>query len=103
MNTVWKFYLTNDVTSLEVPRGAKFLHVDFQNSMPCVWALVDTEAQKETRLVLIVGTGHEINVRPVMLDHIGSFLMKDGALVFHAFEVMPLGKAIAVGMGMVQS
>ncbi len=70
-----------------MPIGAKILTVQTQNDIPCLWALVDPQAETEGRNIEIFGTGH-----PVLSDlgtareYIGTFQMHNGTLVFHVFE-----------------
>lgn len=83
--TIWKFpILVHDDQSIEMPRGADILWVDNQQGQPCIWARVNPYAPKEQRRIRIFGTGHPM---PDELgDYVGTFMMKDGALVFHLYE-----------------
>ncbi len=83
MKAVWKFEL-HPFSSLSMPVGAKPLSVHAQNGNICLWAEVDTDAEKESRKFVIVGTGHPVPVEAGVF--IGSALLNDGALVFHVFE-----------------
>lgn len=84
MKTIWKFplYLA-DVQTIEMPAGAKILSVQVQRDNLCLWALVDPDAAKEGTTILIYGTGHKITAANP--EHIGTFQLSDGALVFHVF------------------
>lgn len=90
VKTIWKWPI-NPLAglALEMPRGAKLLHVDVQGSgllaQPHVWALVDTEAPKVTRVIVLRGTGHDA-VGCDAMPYIGTFLLGKGELVFHAFD-----------------
>ena len=87
--TVYKYAIhlpnldENDTLSINMPRGAKALHVAEQDGQLCLWALVDP-AQKVTVPVRLAvhGTGH-------LFDHSGAFLgtglLKGGRLVLHVF------------------
>ena len=68
-----------------MPAGAEILHVEVQHGVPCLWALVETDRELVQRAFRIFGTGHRIDV-PVR-KHVASFLMHDGSLVWHLFEV----------------
>lgn len=90
MKTIWKFPFTiKDMVAFDMPKGAEVLHVEVQkpaniscSTQPCLWALVDPEAEKERRLFSIFG-GHPIaNVE--RMEHVATFL--DGAYVWHVFE-----------------
>lgn len=82
--TIWKFPLEiAGEQSVQMPAGAKILDVQMQDGKLMLWALVDPNAPKEPREILIHGTGHPVeNVG----GHIGTFQMYGGTLVFHAFE-----------------
>lgn len=106
MKTIWKFpFEVGDIIELEMPSEAIILHVDVQiqttnqeygashgtsfgssvkQEVPCIWALVDSEAPKETRKFRLFGTGHPLSDEP--LTHCGSFKMAHDKLVFHLFE-----------------
>lgn len=85
MSTVWKFPIGYpDRLSLEVPRGAKFIHFDMQGRTPTVWALVEPNSPLEQRQLRMVGTGHHF---PDGEDsHIGSCIDASTGLVWHLFE-----------------
>lgn len=87
--TVWKFpFDVTDDISIEMPAGAEVLHVEAQAGQPCIWALVDPAAKKVERRFRLAGTGHPIAIRPrSQFDHVGSFFMAAGALVFHLFDL----------------
>ncbi len=86
MTTVWKYQLKIvDVQDLALPRGAVLLTVQVQDGTPCLWALVDPEQHSlESRRFDIVGTGHEFD--STGLAYVGTFQLRNGALVFHLFE-----------------
>ena len=85
MITVWKFPLSYlDRFSLEAPRGAEFIHFDMQ-TVPTVWALVDSNAPLERRPLRMAGTGHELPAGHDY-DHIGSCIDTNTGLVWHLFE-----------------
>ena len=85
MKTVYKYTIPiEDQFELELPIAAQVFTVQTQNGHPHIWALVDPDAPKEPRLFRLAGTGHPMHNRN--LTYIGSFQMKEGALVFHLFE-----------------
>lgn len=67
-----------------MPANAEVLYVEAQFSTPCLWALVDTDAELVERHFRVAGTGHPLNGS---LKHIGSFMLNNGTLVFHVFEI----------------
>lgn len=88
MRTVWKFPLNDWVTEIDIPEGAKVVHVARQNGLMTLWAEVDSTKPTWSRGVAIVGTGHPILVRDA--THVGSIL--DGEFVWHIYlqdEVSP--------------
>lgn len=84
LRQVWKFPLPlTDLATINMPTGARVIHVDVQGATPCLWALVDPDAAAEPRHFRVAGTGHTLEPD---LRHLGSFLIFDGAGVFHVFE-----------------
>lgn len=86
--TIWKFELENtDEQKVEMPVGSEILTVQTQNETPCLWALVDPSADKETRYLEVFGTGNPL---PYCTDldriYISTYQLKGGSLVFHVFE-----------------
>ncbi len=58
---IWKFYLNETSTVVEMPKNAAVLTVQNQNGAICIRALVDpAEKATEPRLFEIYGTGHDI-------------------------------------------
>lgn len=88
MNAIWKFpFEITDDFEIEMPMGAQILHVAMQREMPCIWAIVDPNAPKVTRKFHLSGTGHPLEESCTQYNHVGTFQMHDGALVFHLFWV----------------
>ena len=83
MKQIWKFPLeTTDSQKIEMPVDAEILTVQLQNGVPCIWAIVNTDAPtNEYREILIFGTGHDVENQS---EYIGTYQL--GCLVFHAFE-----------------
>lgn len=83
--TIWKFpILVHDEQDIVMPQGADILWVDNQQGQPCIWAQVDPDAPRAPKRIRIFGTGDPM---PDELgDYVGTFMMKDGALVFHLYE-----------------
>lgn len=93
MKSVFKYLIEiSDVVELEMPVGAVVLHLAEQHGVPCLWALVDLEAPNHTRRFRLAGTGHPIDTEYIDTavgnrGHLGTFFMRDGALVWHLFEM----------------
>jgi hypothetical protein len=88
MTTVWKYNIAiDDYQQFAMPSGAQPLCVQMQGSFAQLWALVDPDAQVETRYFRLAGTGHQIDdTNP---RYIGSFQMNNGVFIFHLFEIDP--------------
>ena len=88
MTTIYKYELkTSELTELEIPAGAKVLHVNLQHGHPMLWAMVDTHAPLETRTFCVYGTGHTIPEK-ANVSFINTFFVDGGTYVFHAFELL---------------
>jgi len=83
-NAVWKFELHPD-TPIKLPKDAKVLKIGTQYGSPILWALVDTDELLEERIFTVVGTGWVVSDLETAKYH-GTFMLEDGALVFHVFE-----------------
>ena len=111
--SVWKFPIKlpegppGTKSTLELPAGAKVLTIAEQGLCPAsfgpqyyLWALVDTETKKkETRKVLVIGTGHEfpsnVFTEPAPAPspayvYQNTVLSMKGRLVFHFWVSKPL-------------
>lgn len=76
-----------DQQIITMPTGAEILHIARRDGTEDVdmWALVDPDAAPQIRYFRVAGTGHPLaNAR--RLRHIGTFQLRQGALVFHLFE-----------------
>lgn len=88
MMTVYKYEIPmGDLFSVPMPAGAQILKFAKQHDALCIWAIVDTAAELETRVFRLAGTGHEID-NASSLSYIDTVLLSDGALVFHLFEIL---------------
>lgn len=83
---IYKYPLEiTDIQTLEMPIGAKLLDAQMQNGNLCLWALVDTAANKEKRSIAIYGTG---NPMPDEVgEYIATFQTMGGAFVGHVFDL----------------
>lgn len=96
--TVWKFPVpieSGEVFEIEMPQGATIL--SFQTQLVTVlgtkmvnavlWALVDPEAEKESRKFFTRGTGHPIQVTDdFQFGYHGT--AQNNGYVWHLFEVV---------------
>jgi len=83
MQTIWKFEIKNNL-AIEIPINAEILTAQTQNGIPCLWILVDPEAEKQTRHFNVYGTGQMITENPG--KYINTFQMQGGLFIFHVFE-----------------
>lgn len=72
-----------DLGPVQMPVGAEVLHADCQGNQVFVWALVDPDAEMETRRFGVFGTGHPV---PEDARHIGTCIERNWGLVWHVFE-----------------
>lgn len=86
MQTIWKFNLEiSDMQTLSMPEGATILDVQIQDGVPCLWAIVDTQAVTVERVIEICGTGSPMHVdMGVRRKHISTF--QQPPFVWHVFE-----------------
>ena len=85
--TIWKFELEKeDIQSIQMPVGAEILCLQMQGGKPCIWALVNPQADNETRGFITYGTGHVVPTEPYNHIYIGTYQLFSGDLVFHVFE-----------------
>lgn len=88
MTTIWKFPLAvADRQRIQMPKGAKVLTVQRQGDQACLWAIVNEQAETETRVFDVYGTG---NPMPDLTDsetrtYIGTFQV--AFFVWHVFEI----------------
>lgn len=83
---IWKFPLAKTTyNEIEMPTGARILHVGMQGSTVTLWAAVDPQRPLCHREFLLQGTGQELN--PVIDDAVHLGTVFDGHYVWHIFEV----------------
>jgi hypothetical protein len=89
MLTIFKYPIpVEDHFTLELPKDAKILTVQTQRGTPQLWAMVDSETEKEVRYFRLSGTGHPLGEDYLrIINYIGTFQIENGALVFHLFEI----------------
>lgn len=83
MRSIWKFQLTAE--EIPMPEGAEVCTFEFQHGIPCIWAIVDSDAPKAVRRFKIFGTGHEL---PTLGECCYVGTQQDGAFVWHLFELL---------------
>ena len=88
--TIWKFPIkVVGIQTITMPKNSHVLSIQSQNNNPCIWALVDPNAEREQRRFEIIGTGHPVpNREGLKREFITTFQLDGGAFVGHAFELM---------------
>lgn len=71
--------------TLELPEGAKFLKLAYQNGQITTWWLCDPEAPLRPKLFAVIGTGADIKtpVHIMSMDYLDSAV--SDSLVWHVF------------------
>ena len=87
MTTIFKYPLQiADRQTIEMPIGAQVFSVQVQDGIPCLWALVDTQAAKVIRTVYALGTGHDLaHMNGLTTLFISTIQLDGGSLVYHVF------------------
>jgi len=83
MKVIWKFELGRDNTEISIPKRSKILTFQTQLHTPCIWVLVDPQAETEIRKFQTFGTGDKV---PNSSSHIGTYQEAGGNLIWHVFE-----------------
>lgn len=84
MNTVvWKTELGPGQRLYNMPKGAELLSVAIQRGVPTLWFRCDPDAPKESRNLLLIGTGQAF---PGNWRFVGTMLTEDQNFVFHVFD-----------------
>lgn len=116
MKTIWKFPLVRPkVNRIAMPKGARILKTSGETgeNSPNIWALVDSDAEKEDRFFLVTGTGHGIpDIEGASEKYVGTFFtavddshpmapLLPRVLVYHVFELPDIGvaKQVAEALG----
>jgi hypothetical protein len=88
--TIWKFEAPfENKFTIKMPVGGQILCVqlDEKTNIPCIWALVDSAAEKGERVFELFGTGNPINNdMGVVRKYIGTYQYQRGEFVGHLFE-----------------
>lgn len=84
---IWKFPLHEESNPVEVemPEGAKVLHVGTQYNQTCLWAHVNPDRGAVNRKFHVYGTGHQMHI-PVG-EYLGTTQTHEGAFVWHVYDV----------------
>lgn len=84
---VWKYKLSPDKTTYDIPKNAKILCAMNQYNELCIWAEVNPEAETEERVIEVFGTGHTISYDiGTERKYISSVSLDGGLFIFHVYE-----------------
>jgi hypothetical protein len=86
MKTIYKYRLDLE-SALFMPKDAQVLSIQMQDGFVCLWALVDTDNEKEMRIFMCYGTGMKIADSAYPMDFLGTVQADSGSLVLHVFEI----------------
>lgn len=82
---IYKYELNfKSVTTIEMPKSAEVLTIQMQNGIPCIWAKLNPDQEKQLRTFMLIGTGHSFEDFG-NLNYIGT--IQDSYYVFHCFEL----------------
>lgn len=84
-HTIHKFIIDAPSKFVEIDPRAQFIHVALQRGVPHVWAIVDPEAEKETILLEVFGTGHP-GIDYHKHIYVGTWQEEALGLVWHLFR-----------------
>lgn len=86
-NEIHKFTLpVTDEFEISMPAGARLLSLQVQHEVPCVWAMVDTDAAAAKRRFSLRGTGHACEFGH-LVPFVGTFQLRGGTFVAHLFDL----------------
>ena len=92
VEVIWKFSLQiTDRQTVTMPVGANILSVQDQAGGLQLWAIVNPDAEREQRVIEIIGTGNpmvDIEKEDLARFHIATVQVRGGALVWHVFELL---------------
>lgn len=88
MITIYKYPLTLPINKIEMPQNAKILSIGFDpfNHL-CLWAKVNTDAEKETRIFELFGTGWPLDDADEEYHMYFLDTIKEEPYMWHVFEL----------------
>lgn len=86
MKRIWKRALKlTQHQDVELPIGAKIIHVAEQDGNICLWFICDSTAKLEVKQIQIAGTGQEAP-NGDYYRYLGTAMLAKGLFVWHVFE-----------------
>jgi hypothetical protein len=93
MQTVQKFALqVSAVLEVEMPRGARLLHLGIVRARPCVWALIDEPSPRVLRRFRLTASGEPIADLTADWKYVGTVLL--GANDCHLWDLGEVGSSL---------
>jgi len=84
---IFKYPLKEEMEQhIGMPMGAKILCAKTINNAIYLWAIVDPDAQIETRVIHVIGTGWDMTLKHERLSYINTVEQCGGSLIWHIFE-----------------
>jgi hypothetical protein len=86
MVTIWKYPLEiKDDQIIQMPGMSKILSVGLQGSIPCLWALVNTDNTPIEYHIYMFGTGQPLEYI-YLLQFLGTLILHNEHLVCHVYS-----------------
>jgi hypothetical protein len=87
MKTIYKYMVTfGDKTEFSAPSDFKALSLQMQNGVPCIWAIVDTQAEMKTYTVYCLNTGETMLLGMILnSQYLGTVVLPREGLVKHFY------------------
>lgn len=82
MKVIYKYKLESGPICLT--KGAEILTIQLQNGYPYIWTLIDNKAEKDYKVLVILGTGQEM---PENFDYKYIATFQQNTFVWHVFEL----------------
>ena len=87
MKKIFKYTLEEEKEQhIVMPMDAKILCAKTINNAIYLWAIVDPDAQEETRVIHVIGTGWDMTQKQEHLLYIDTVEQCGGVLIWHIFE-----------------
>lgn len=84
-NVIWKYEIKAANTDISIPPTAEVLTAGYDQGRLYVWVLLDPDAPRVTRRLILTGTG--VRFKNKFVKHIATF--RGGEYVSHLLEVEP--------------
>jgi hypothetical protein len=90
-NQIWKYPLTNDVTTLNLPAEAVILSAHAQDNKPTIWVQQSPSIVTVPRQFICIPTGTTLPPLGQLHSFIGTVLLHQDAFVVHVYEFLEAG------------